>query len=492
MSIKIKKWIYVLFMIFAAVSLSCCGNDGGGAAENIPSENDVNLDIPDEEAVETAEEISDGLPEADWNGRAFRILSRACCESHVQEVWQESETGDVIDDAVYKRNRTVEARFNITIEATFPDATVEDYVNTLFERAVKAGDDLWDYALFHHMFGSWSVQKGLCLNWYSLPHINFEQPWWAPWITKAYTIDGKSYLALNDMGTDSITHTSVLFFNKDLVRENSLENPYELVRAGKWTLDKLSDYVKGVARDINGDGIMNENDLYGITGSGGMSFQFMYAADQQVVKLNEENYPEIILNSEKMINIFDKCKALFHGPDSSIGDIYDWGAIFKSKRALVTTGSIGNALRSFRDMETDFGIIPYPKYDEAQENYYTHLNAHGPIMTVPMTISDPEFAGMIIEALAAEGYRTVKPVLIDVALKTKQVRDEDSVEMIDIILEGRRSCFGYPYDGWGMTFILDYMARGHEMDFSSYYERNVKRAQLAYEKVIKQFSEFDY
>jgi len=143
-------------------------------------------------------------------------------------------------------------------------------------------------------------------------------------------------------------------------------------------------------------------------------------------------------------------------------------------------------------METDFGIIPYPKYDEEQTNYYTHLIAHGPIMTIPMTTPDLEFTGMIIEALAAEGYKKVKPVLIDVALKTKQVRDDDSAEMIDIVLEGRRSCFGYPYDGWGMTFILDFMARGQEMDFSSYYERNVRRAQRAYENVIEQFRSFDY
>jgi hypothetical protein len=294
------------------------------------------------------------------------------------------------------------------------------------------------------------------------------------------------------MGTGSITATSCLYFNKKLVREYGLEDPYELVKSGKWTLDKNAEYVKGVGRDINGDSVMDEKDLYGITGSGGMSFQYMYASDQNVVKINDDGYPEIILYCEKMIDIFNKCKEMFHSPDSSIGDVYDWVSIFKSDRALIATGSIGNALETFRDMETDFGIIPYPKYDEAQTDYYTHLTAHGPIMTVPMTVSDLEFTGMIIEALAAEGYKTVKPVVVDVALKTKQARDEESAEMIDILLDGRRSEFGYPYDGWGMAFTLDFLARGNVMDFASYYEQNEKRAQKAYEKVIQQFAEFDY
>jgi hypothetical protein len=487
--------VFISIILILSLLLPSCknGTDSNTVNNDSNKSDSINPDLGDSELKN--DEISDDLPQKDWGGKEFRILSRTCCDRHVQEVWVESESGDVIDDAVYKRNKIVEDRFNVVIKPTFPIGE-EGLCNQVLENAVKAGEDLFDLCMFHEMFGSWSAQKGLCLNWYSLPHLDFEKPWWASWIIKGYTINEKSYLALNDMGTGSITDTACLFFNKDLVNQNSLENPYDFVRTGKWTLDKLAEYIRGFAKDINGDGKMDGNDLYGITGYGGTCFPFMYAADQDVVKITGDGYPEIILNSERMATIFDKCKAMFTSADSSIGGEYwadyDAIAIFKAGRALVTTGWIDLALNDFRAMETDFGIIPFPKFDEEQKEYYTHLTAHGPIMCLPMTISNLEFVGMITEALAAEGYRTVRPAVLDVALKTKQVRDDDSAEMIDIILAGRRSEFGYPYDGWGLAFTLDYLGRGYVLDFMSYFEKTVKTSQKSYVKVIEQFQQFDY
>jgi hypothetical protein len=51
--------------------------------------------------------------------------------------------------------------------------------------------------------------------------------------------------------------TSTLVFNKKLIQDHALENPYEIVHNNRWTLDKMIEMTRGVAQDLNGDGIMD-------------------------------------------------------------------------------------------------------------------------------------------------------------------------------------------------------------------------------------------
>jgi len=477
----------ILLLFCIVLSLSYCGDNN--------TKNNANNDNANFSYEEVADEnyISDDLPSKNWGGKEFRILARGTCKSHMQEVWVESETGDVIDDAVYRRNMTLEDRFNIVIVPTFISESEisEDQINRVLEISVAAGEDAYDYAILHEMFGAQSAMKGLCLNWYSLPYLNFEKPWWASWLIKDYEVAGKSYLAMNDMGIDGIVFTACFYFNKDLVHQYSLENLYDLVRDRKWTLDKFAEYIKDFGADLNGDGILDENDLYGFTGIGGRNFEFMYASDQTVTQRDEDGIPQLAINTEKMFTIFEKCKDIFTSKDTFFDDVASV-PVFRESRALLSTGNLNYALTSLRNMEIDFGIIPYPKYDEKQTDYFTHQDPHGPIMVVPMTITDFEFVGMMIEAIAAEGYRTVRPAIYDVALKIKQARDEDSAEMIDIILDGRRSDFGYPYDGWGFAFTLDFLARGNINNFASFYAQNSARAEKSYATAVELILELEY
>lgn len=92
-------------------------------------------------------------------------------------------------------------------------------------------------------------------------------------------------------------------------------------------------------------------------------------------------------------------------------------------------------ISSLRDMDANFGIIPYPKYDEAQENYLSRIEGCE-LTGVPVT-ADPEFVSVVLEALASDSAKNVVPAYYDVALKTKYTRDEESAEMLDVIFQNR-------------------------------------------------------
>jgi hypothetical protein len=105
---------------------------------------------------------------------------------------------------------------------------------------------------------------------------------------------------------------------------------------------------------------------------------------------------------------------------------------------------LGNA-QLLRGMDTDFGIIPYPKWDEYQENYLTTSVAYFSLFCVPVTVRNLEMTGIITEALCVESYKKVIPAFYEVSLKTKLARDDESSEMIDIIRSGLTFDFGKIY-----------------------------------------------
>ena len=109
---------------------------------------------------------------------------------------------------------------------------------------------------------------------------------------------------------------------------------------------------------------------------------------------------------------------------------------------------ISNVL-SKRVSDVDFGIIPHPKLDEAQENYYSNINAYaGHLISVPITTPDPDRTGFILEAMVAAGMHIITPAFYDVQLTTKSTRDNESGEMLDIIFANQLYDVGYSF-AWG-------------------------------------------
>ena len=163
---------------------------------------------------------------------------------------------------------------------------------------------------------------------------------------------------------------------------------------------------------------------------------------------------------------------------------------FENGNALFANGLIEMAVNNLREAEFDYGIIPYPKWDTEQENYYTSVDGGHEGLAILKSISDPEFVGTISEALCAESWKRVVPAYYDVALKFKGTRDERSIEMLDAIVQSRVFDFGYVYGGWGCVFWIQYMMEQKSKDITSYYEKNFSSYEKTMEKVFKAFDEY--
>lgn len=225
----------------------------------------------------------------DYQKRTFTALLRDEDE-HYREYTADEETGDIINDSIYIRTRTIEERFNIKIEAY---KISEGNLNNTFIKCVKAGDHAFDIGMRHMILCATLAAGEVTQNWYGIPNIDFDKSWWTS-STEELTVDGVMYVAAFDLCLNIFKMTWMLIFNKQLTQDYKIIDPYQLVREGKWILDGFAAVVTDVSNDHNGDSVMDDRDFYGINSYGGLWFasigNFMWASGQKISEFDGNAY----------------------------------------------------------------------------------------------------------------------------------------------------------------------------------------------------------
>ncbi len=414
---------------------------GGGSSDSVENTEPAETD---------RSEIKDDLPAKDYKGDNFNILYR---NEWAYEFVAEEQTGDIINDAIHERNRKVEERFNVKLNFIGVDGgwnSQSTFLNTL-NGAILAGDASYDLVAGYQAYMITPAMEGYLMNINDLANIDPSAPWWSEKCNESLSVGGRLYLTTGDIAITMWNNMFVYYFNKKLADEYQVPDLYQLVRDGKWTLDKLYEITNGVSRDINGDTVFDDKDLYGfVTAPSNHMRAYMVMLELPLVKQNADGVFEEAFNNERTQSALEKLCMIHHTGNSCyyqnsvMNEPNDTAipTIFTENRALIMSGYLSSA-NILRSMETDFGIIPYPKLDEKQESYHTSSHNSVSMICFPVTLRDPEMSGIITEALCAESYRTVIPKYYDIALKAKGARDEESGKMIDLIRDGLVFDFGW-------------------------------------------------
>ena len=456
-----KIFLPVFILCFAFLIISCSQNNNANNTEqNNDAENPVNIADDSQNLPEETTEIPRILSEApvnNYNGYNLRILSRlAQTPDHhwdANDIITDEETGDTINDAVYKRNMIISEKYNIKISRV-------DNVDpmALATKSVKAGSD--DYDLFFGPIAATitAAQSGILINLKTVPYLDLTKPWYDQNANAQLSIGGKLHATFCDFTIMDKNATWVYLFNKQLIQDLGLDNPYKLVKDGKWTIDKMVEMCKGASKDLDGDGIITWRDQFGWQGESWNLYVGVIAAGIQVITKNSEDLPEYNGLGERGIEAFTKLLQVFGDKTISLrsedlssykGDIWTevMDASFMEGRILFDNAGM-NRVTLFRSMDTDFGIIPSPKFDEKGEYCNTVSHSQATAISFPATTVDLERSGILADALCAESSYTLIPAYYDVQLKTKFARDDESSEMMDIIFATRRFELSLIYN-WG-------------------------------------------
>ena len=485
---ELKTIAFLFALALCASALLCsCGENNKADAGNTeaPAENSGD----EIAAPEAAPEISDGLPELDFGGYDFRITSY----SNIRDrVFAENDIGEVINDAQYSARVTVEERFNVKISLAEAGGSTDGSDLTAVKKSILAGDDEFDLVHAHDITLCTNSLENIFVNLYNIPNLDFAKPWWPANSVDSLTVLGQMYVYSNAMTTDSIGNIRVIYINKDKARDYGIALPYRDVFEGSWTIDKLIAMTRDVYSDLNGNGEADEEDLFGFEYRDQYFICTLeplgitpYKRDrEEIVKLNLNN-ERTLLAVDKMHTLLFDLKSTFFKNDNKVEN-----NIFMSNRALATCLQLGEAVDKLRFTDINYGILPMPKLEASQENYYSGYTSY--LCAVPNTAQDLARTGAVIEALSAEGYKKVLPAYNEIALKNKYLQDDESIEMLDLINETKMLdfawCYNVNYQGpyW---FMRDLFIGGKSpsTDFASWYDKNETKQQKQLDTIIAKF-----
>ena len=429
------------------------------------------------------------MPELNFDGKDFRIFyQKRYTTDAVPEI--NEETGDVINDAIFRRNRTIEERFNINIVGTYGE---EDAMVTQLINSVSAGDDEYDLFLGHSIYSGRAALAGCFYNWYDIPYMDFSKPWFPQASIEGLTINDRMYMTVSDLCLSFTSVSYCMYFNKQMIEDYNLPDIYELVDSGEWTVDKLYDIAKDMYRDLNGNSTADIDDQYGFASAlTNHTTTWLFSCKVPTVELHEDGTVKSVFNSERASTLIDKLRKLYNdNPGSYLTAANSAQASpmssFMNGYSAILTDSIGASVSQFRDVMFDYGIVPYPKYDEAQDGYYTIPGGSVSCMAVPKSTVDTELVGAVTAALARESWVSVMPDYYDIALKVKGVRDETSIRMLDIILDGRSVTAPFLYDSFvGYNYKVADLLGGNS-ELASYVASMDNKVIDHYESILELF-----
>lgn len=480
----------LLVAAILAGMFTSCQNSGNTSSSSTSGSGNTNVAEAESETVETTEEearkaIPDDLPERDFEGYEYRILTYQPEDYEIEEL-----TGDVVEDAIFDRNLRVNERFNVDVTAV-KSASI-DSLDKELKDSVVAGDNSYDIAIPHQIIsGTGFITSHSILTWNDVPYVNTEKPWWNQTINTTTNILGQQYYMA---GYVTMPTPFCMFINKDLAANYNLGDIYQVVRDKKWTMDVLKDVTAAVSSDLNGDGLYDSADQWGITfNNDNTTLNFMYACGIRSVIL-EDGKPVPNTYNDTMVSFIESLYDLVYNDNRTLFTDYNnqWNigaGGFKDGRIMIFCLSVGD-LVEFRDSEINIGVIPYPMWDENQDGYHTHVDAYNGMLCIPKTADNLERTGIVIEALAAETYKDVIPAYYDVTLGTKLARDADTVEMMDIIFDSVVYDFGYIFDHWnGCTWTPCNMMVQGTTDVASYWKSIENKVTQHYDELYEAVEE---
>lgn len=470
---RITALLLTAAILSSALVTASCGDTGEKKGEtNAPVSDDGTT------APETAADPFAGLPEKDYGGYEFNIATNDYQES---DFVSDEQTGDVFSDAIYARNSAVEEKFGVKLKTTaksWMDMKAE------IQQLVNAGEDHYDLIAQHAVSAGDQAIAGYYYNWYDVPYVDMTKDWWSSAAEKQLSYKNEVlYLAVGDAALTTVSGSWLMVFDKKQAESYKLGSLYDIVREGKWTLDKLLDLTKNVYSDLNGDNKRGIEDFYGYVNNTNSGLNaFLWSCDNPILKMDKDGVPRLSFMTEKLTNIVEKAMFLADGNPGGFTDQKynsNWNAslpadMFMDEKCIIATSTLSDVYSKLRYRESLYGILPYPKYDEDQQKYITQVDGSHAMLSIPVTVSDVERSGIITEALCAKTHEIVVPTYIETVIKAKLSDAKDDAEMAQLIIDSREFDYGYIYSGVTnrLGFIMQYISSGQAESLASYYASN--------------------
>ena len=455
---KVKFMIRkVLALILAGILLipvlASCNN---GKQSGQDTSDSISIEVTDADKSTTAY-VKKTYGQYDFEGYDFRILGRdkghyLINEDNGSEIWYEEEGSDNFQSAVFRRNKLTEELLNVKISLIEAGEYIYDQI-ALARRLVDNQEDAYDMFVGNIDRNMRAAMDGYFYNLYDIESFDLKADWWDQKLVNSYSYaNSKLYLIVGHYNIFDDYAMPVVFYNQMVVEENNLTDPAEYVRSGEWTIDRMMADAAVVTKEINGDGVMTMDDSWGLLDNGYVMIHFIEGCNTLIAGPDADGIPEIRISSESYIN------AAEHVYNSIVCSPYYLSVgneegieILSSDRALYYYEMLG-CINQLRDMESTFSLLPLPKESEAQREYTSTVNTvWATALSVPITNPDFERTGIIMDVLGGFSTDTVHTTLYEVLLGARLIRQPDTVEMLQYVLDSKQYDWSKEF-GWAQSF----------------------------------------
>lgn len=437
-SIAIKVLV-LLIVLSSLISAAACTATGGGEGTKGTS-GTVGTDVTSTPETEPPYP----LDIVDYKGKSFRVTLLSASDEREFFV-ADGANGDDVDVALYTRNSIVEDRYKIKIEPVYINGEgLFGHTNTIAD-VILSDNDAYDLVTSYAFAAGPLVMNSCLFDWKQQKHNDLEASWWIKSINDKFEIDGHLYTAVGDTNTYTLIYTYAMMFNRTAGdNEKITSDVFAAVRDGSWTIDKFNTIVSNIYNDIDGENGRTAGDYYGFQGeclTNLDNYNFAFNIPMMDNREAGEAGIRFVYDGEKLHDAIDKIIRLYWNNSGSYveGDNVD---AFVNGRSVFSTMLLNDCFSTMRNMRDDYTILPYPKFNEDQKEYLTGMMDNYMVIGIPISERDTDFVSLVTEALNYEAERILYPAYYDDALQNKYRRDDETIEMLNILMNGRTADFG--------------------------------------------------
>lgn len=408
-------------------------------------------------------------------------------------------TDQALTDAVQKRNDEILNKYGVTIKAVAKSDVAAELRTT-----GMSGDNLYDAAMPFMSAAANLAQENLLYDLYEFEdYLHFDQSWWDQSATKSLSIGDKLFFTTGEITIMPKIVSFAMTFNKKMISTYFGEefDLYQLVKDGKWTFDKLMEMSRTVTAETDGVAGMTWEDTWGLSSSYNDAVAFYVASGNSYIGKDADNLPIVTFGDSASITITQKIlqnlqvpdEWIFHCDNAGTANIWQTSLdVFGQNRALFRTSAFSaiKKLRGYDDVE-DFGIVPMPKMSETQDTYYTYCNAnYAYCVVIPSSLSreQAEYSAYILEAMAFGGEKYITPAYYETTLKSRDLRDAESEEMLDdYVFSNIVYDLGVIYNFGGITSIIGSLMQEGKTDVVSKFDEIDEKVNDAIEECLEYY-----
>ncbi|MBQ9847858.1 MAG: extracellular solute-binding protein [Clostridia bacterium] len=491
MTKRILSLLLVVIMAFSSVLLVSCNGE-------------------EEESSGTASEVGDTAgflnEKKDFGGETIKILTYANRNFSTCQIAPEELVDEAVSDAFYERNAIIEENYGIKIEVE-----TEDDQNTIADTIrlnCQSNLDEYQAVVTGIVYMAPLGVEGFLYDFNSIDngYLHLDKEWWDQTIMQDISINDKIWFLSGDALVEDDESTWAIYFNKELIKSYDLEDPYQLVRDGAWTLDKMHELASKVHKQNGSTKSYDPDvgDVWGLLAQSYDYYAFMLGGDQPMVD-NTGDEPRLRVDEEENYNTFYTVyDIMLDDKNTGVADFFgSWNSgvygqktqIFANGNALFMPGAISTVSEEvMRNAEIKYGILPMPKRSDLQDDYTTSVTVYWcSVFSIPLSnVEKLDATCYALEAMAFYGKKLVTPEYYDRTLTYKRFQDDESRDMLDLIFRNRTYDLGGIFNfgdtggGNGTLYFYTNLLGAKSNAIVSEYEKYSGAYQTALDALIEQ------